>query len=407
MLPYTTVSAASGLLVSSRLGLMANKIIPNIGILVTLVSAAIASNLHLVPTNHGLYDLCWSMFLPASLVLMLIGDDSQSYTTTNSKIYTNTHNNIKYIRLVGYSFLIGSIGSILGCIYSFTIFQAKIPSAAIAAGCLCASYIGGSVNFFATAKILGGDASLLSSMAAVDLLIMAIYLVALSSCIKWRKLNQLFWKDDDKNPQENPLGGQFKAIQGTSIVLEEPRRTLSASALLVIIALTIVQVSNHMEAKLASIIPGTACGIICVLTSLIRVPLSNLPLWKDMQAVAKRLSSWAFQLLFAAIGISANLGQALSSGPACLLFSMLALIVHSLVVFMGSLFLRHTFCPSLRLDHVLVASNAAIGGPATAAAFCGQLGLVSFTVAATLWGVIGYAIGTGIGVTVTRSLLRL
>lgn len=408
MLPHIHFSAASVLLVTSHLGMMADKVIPNIGILVTLISAAFASNLHLVPTNHHLYDLCWSTFLPASLVLMMIGDDSQSSITTNKTLRKTTHSNIKNIRLVGYSFLVGSIGSILGCIYSFTIFQAKVSSAAIVAGCLSASYIGGSVNFFATAKILGGDASLITSMAAVDLLVMAIYLVTLSACLKWRKLNQLFWEDDgDNNTQENTDHVEYKSMQGTPTVLKRPRTMSSASALLVFITLTIVQISNHMEAKLASILPGTACGIICLLTSLIRLPLTNLPPWKDMQAMAKQLSSWSFQLLFAAIGISANLGQALSSGPTCLLFSIWALIVHSLVVLLGSLVLRHTVCPSLRLEHVLVASNAAIGGPATAAAFCGQLGLVTLTVAATLWGVIGYAIGTGIGVTVTRSLLHL
>ena len=53
---------------------------------------------------------------------------------------------------------------------------------ALLTGCLCASYIGGTVNFFATAKLLkdtvGGDAvmgSAFGSMAAADLVVMAFY----------------------------------------------------------------------------------------------------------------------------------------------------------------------------------------------------------------------------------------
>ena len=47
--------------------------------------------------------------------------------------------------------------------------------------------------------------------------------------------------------------------------------------------------------------------------------------------------------------------------------------------------------------------NAAIGGPATAAAFCGQMRpdlgkLQGRTISATVWGVVGYAIGTIVGV---------
>jgi len=71
----------------------------------------------------------------------------------------------------------------------------------------------------------------------------------------------------------------------------------------------------------------------------------------------------------------------------------------------------------LHLDDILVASNAAIGGPATAAAFAGRLkvdetnpqdqqrkqGLI---MAATTWGVVGYALATGIGVTLTQTLLK-
>jgi uncharacterized membrane protein len=104
--------------------------------------------------------------------------------------------------------------------------------------------------------------------------------------------------------------------------------------------------------------------------------------------------------------MSANIGNALKAGPACLWFSMAALLVHVLVTLGGSLLCSKSIFPNIQLQHVLVASNAAIGGPATAAAYCGQIKQRArgLALAATLWGVVGYAIGTGIGVTLSRVL---
>lgn len=66
----------------------------------------------------------------------------------------------------------------------------------------------------------------------------------------------------------------------------------------------------------------------------------------------------------------------------------------------------------LAAEEVLVASNAGIGGASTAAAFAGNLGEDRVSAdrkrgliyAGTVWGVIGYALATPIGVTVTKML---
>jgi hypothetical protein len=65
----------------------------------------------------------------------------------------------------------------------------------------------------------------------------------------------------------------------------------------------------------------------------------------------------------------------------------------------------------LTLEDILVASNAAIGGPATAASFAGSFTHISdafrnaLIISGTFYGVFGYAIGTSIGVSLTRILL--
>ena len=114
------------------------------------------------------------------------------------------------------------------------------------------------------------------------------------------------------------------------------------------------------------------------------------------------LSEFYFLFLFASIGASADLSAALASGPACLFISFHALVIHLLGTLLGTLAARNkNVDPKMQLEDVLVASNAAIGGPATAAAFCGRLvgpRQRALTYAATVWGVFGYAIGTTLGI---------
>ena len=146
-------------------------------------------------------------------------------------------------------------------------------------------------------------------------------------------------------------------------------------------------------------------------------------LWDRMQQVAKPLSQISFFLLFASIGVSADLAGAIRAGPACLFLSLTAMLLHLILTIGGSLLVRRasssllprrlrTLTSSIRLDDVLTASNACIGGPATAAAFCNRLQdkdgsshrQKGLTYAAVVWGVTGYAIGTSIGILFYRLL---
>ena len=80
-------------------------------------------------------------------------------------------------------------------------------------------------------------------------------------------------------------------------------------------------------------------------------------------------------------------------------FSATALAVHVALAVGASLLL--TRCS---LDEALVASNAAIGGPGTAAAFAAAIGRPELVLSAAVWGTVGYAGGTTLGVAVWRVL---
>jgi uncharacterized membrane protein len=423
-----TFRAASVLIGSSLVGSSIDRIFPNTGILATMAVAAICSNLSLVPSHHFLYDLCWTTFLPASLAFLLLGRTHQPVHSGNDDDARQSTQAV--IKAVSIPFLIASIGSIIGCIASFLVCH-KFPSlwlqpkdAAVAASCLCASFIGGSVNFFATANFIvgGGKAStLMSSMAAADLLVMAVYFAAMAGSLRSKYLTSLFGTGmSDNNNNNMRADSKSGATQSTR---EEKRKAMGiagsslrkaqGATLVSALALIIVKISTLFEKLTSAFLPGTTCASIAVLAPAVQRYLSSAKqndLAKSMQQVASPLSDFCFQLLFASIGTSANLGEALVQGPACLLFSLLALAIHILIVFSGSLHAKKIFHLPLVFEDVLVASNAAIGGPATAAAFAGRMkgprqrGL---TMAGTVWGVVGYAVGTTIGVSIFRILLKM
>jgi len=432
------------------------------GTVVSLLVASVLSNIGLAPSSHPLYDICWTKLLPASLAFMLMsgfgGDDN------GTSIQDTTEDEVKStIKTVSIPFAFGCLGSIVGCLLSFvgSVLMSTntgrwtLPplDAATAAGCLCSSFIGGTVNLFATARILGSGPnaidleSLLGSMAAADLLVMALYFAGLTAAVKSSYLQRIF-PGRLKNAQRVSEGGTAEIVSAKEDASIESQvsasigrqlyreiRPATAATFASALAFLIVSASTRFERSVYSLfgIPGMGCAAIAVLSTAVGWALRRIKiLWtsekgqekelfpwlqKEMNRVCPRLSGLCFNLLFAAIGTAANVGVALRHGPASFLFASSALLVHFVTILLGSLAMTKII-PKVKLsiEELAVASNAAIGGPATAAAFAGSLGTGQnvggkskrrgLVLAGTTWGVVGYAIGTSLGVWLSKILLN-
>lgn len=492
------------LLLPSSVGLYSNLLLEKIlhltsssnGLIITLLTAATLSNLGFIPSSHPVFDVTWKIFLPASLAFLLIGSNTATTNPQNDEAITATSNhNITWIKLctVGVAFTLASIGSILGCTVSFlleylilsisnknspwiwtTLLFPSGKLAALAAGCLCASYIGGSVNFFSTAQYFLQNYNsmnnldsnnLLTSMAAADLIVMAFYFIMLSTIQQNQRIASWYSNNnnnDGKFYKSNSTVTTFAILSSTSSsssvgeitdtydTLFSKKDQLSVTInrtstltkavcciLLLLVTSSLVQISHATE--IYTRLPGSSTVSITALASIISLLLENSKLptcWiTTIRTQSLQLSSICFHLFFASLGYSANVVQAAPLyGPASLLFGSVALLFHIVVTFVGCwiwnqlLLLLFTQKLSwktktgthdtkkdettlLTLEDILVASNAAIGGPATAASFAGSFTHISdavrnaLIIAGTFYGVFGYAIGTSIGVSLTRILL--
>lgn len=109
-------------------------------------------------------------------------------------------------------------------------------------------------------------------------------------------------------------------------------------------------------------------------------------------AGAEALGGALMLLFFATIGAGAGSLSALAATGWLTGFIGVQLAVHMLVTLLGARVLLR-----LPMQSVLTASNANIGGPATAAAMAAARGWTNMVRPAMLTGSLGYAVGTGVG----------
>jgi uncharacterized membrane protein len=456
----SSVFAACSLVYAAWMGFfserqLARPLFPSCGIVVSLfVASLLSSFLNCVPKVHPIYDYCWSTILPASLALLLLSLPSNQNARcreTTSKFSLSDNSVFGVVRRLSIPFLFACIGSILGCTlsylmcYHYPLLLLTPFDACQAAACLVASYIGGSVNFFATAAAIRqlplakslkvgsssmNHSTLMSAMCAVDIVVMAVYFALLSVALQSERLQRWFQSEPSTSIAsifpEDDRKATARLKQSSTEELNYDSLSYRVPAVLVcgLLALFFVHISKRLESMVNHIIPGTACGFLCIFVPYFTRRMSAVPwvdnssLWRAIQHFAEPMSLFSFLLLFGSIGITADVSSAISSGPACLCFSLAAIATHGFVTLFGSYLWKRAFAKrflncnnQFDLADVLIASNAAIGGPATAAAFCGQIPKQSsfqrkrsLSIAATVWGVVGYAFGTTIGVSMYKLL---
>ena len=109
---------------------------------------------------------------------------------------------------------------------------------------------------------------------------------------------------------------------------------------------------------------------------------------------AQEIGTFFIYLFFFAIGVPASVMEIILNAPFLFVFCLIIVLVNMLFCFVGGKLFHFS------LEEIVLASNANIGGPTTAAGMAISLGWVRLIGPCMLVGTFGYVIGTYLGIIV-------
>ena len=326
------------------------------GALITLIIAIALVNLRVIPSEAPVFDdFVWGYAVPLAIPLLLL-------QTNLRKIHREAG---RFLII----FLIGAAGTVAGAFLATLLRRGTVDGIPGAAAMMTGSYIGGGVNFTALAASFKVDGTLKASTTVADNLNMAIYFLVLLSVAgnTWfRKRYRHPHIDDVRENGNNEAGETMAAHYWTrkEILLKDVAFDMTFAAVVVF---------------LSKLISGFFTGLIPVDSWFLKmlntffgseyVWITNLSLlWFtcfEKRAANMRgsqvIGTWLIYLFFFAIGVPASIGVLIRSAPILLLFCMIIVLVNMLFCFLGGKLLKFD------MEEIILASNANIGGPTTAA----------------------------------------
>lgn len=350
------------------------------GILVTMVLMSILSMTGVVPAASGtdvpvpVYNLVFDWFVPLSIPMLLLGSNLGRIIREGGKL------------LVAYT--IGAIGVVLGCFLAYALIDLG-PDSSSTAGVIAATLIGGSMNFVATGEILNFSTHpLFSATIAVDNFAANLFVLLLIAVPSIRLLQRFFVKE--------------KAENSEALIPEESSATpitLERISLSVFLAGAIAGAGILLEGLVQHLF-STPMNMSILIITVLSVLVANLfpKRLKPLEDTAFSIGLWMMYLFLATIGAATNLNDMLQVGPAVLGFYLVVLLVHLLVLLATARLFR------LDVYEVVVSSAANIMGPSVAAPMAASLGQKKLITPGILVGILGYVIGTFIGVSIAMFL---
>ena len=360
------------------------------GAVIALVIALVLVNAGVIPAHAELYDdVVWGYAVPIAIPLLLLQSNMQ-------KIWHETG------RLV-IIFLIGAVGTICGALIGCVLLGSAVDGLPKVAAMMTGSYIGGGVNFTALADAFKVSGSLVSATTVADNLNMAIYFLILLGIA-----GNAFFRRIYKHPLIDAVEQHGASDDGKTLAAKYWGRkdiSLRDIAMCMTYAVVVVTVSKFIGVTFGAVIPSdvswftkmsnTFLGSQYVWITLISMIFAT---FFEKQASslngAQEIGTFFIYMFFFVIGVPASIMEILTSAPLLFVFCLIVVVVNMLFCLVCGKLLH------FNLEDILVASNANIGGPTTAAGMAISQGWNKLVGPAMLVGTLGYVIGTYLGIIV-------
>lgn len=344
------------------------------GPLLLLAISMAASNLGIIPFSAPIYGTVASFLVPMAIPLLLMRADFKTIFSESGPMLI--------------AFLVAAGATVVGAIVGASLIDLG-PLEAEIVGTITSSYIGGSLNFVATAEAVGiKDSSIYVASLSADAVGAVIFLLLLMTLPTIRfvraALPSKFIGQEPDATRVDQDTSHTAAAKPFALV----NAAIGLAVSLVICALSVL-ITDLLHLESVFILVVTALSLL----------LANFakPIVNQVSSEFE-LGTLFMYVFFVAIGAGANLGEVLGAAFPIVVFIVVMVLVHLCLLLIIGKFMK------LDLAEVLIASNACILGPAPAAALAASKGWQPLVAPGILVGMFGYAIATFIGVALSAML---
>ncbi|WP_010650318.1 DUF819 domain-containing protein [Oceanobacillus massiliensis] len=356
------------------------------GAIIALVGAMLLANLNIIPTAAPVYDAVWSYVVPLALPLLLFQSNILKIWNESGRLLI--------------MFLLSSIGTVFGAIVGFFLLKDIIPGLDKIGGMMTGSYIGGSVNLAALSARFETPGEVVSSTVVADNMMMALYFLALMAMPAMRFFRSKFGTPHINEVEQNGEGNENQAAaywKGKEISLKDIAFSIGT-------AFVLVAVSFKLAELFSAIIPsGSDVNFIfhilnaalgdnyLMLTTITLISVTVFSRYFERIKGAQEIGTYLIYIFFVVIGVPASLPIILQNAPLLLVFVLIMVGMNMIASFVfGKIF-------KFNLEEIILASNANIGGPTTAAAMAISKGWSRLVAPILIVGTLGYIIGNYAG----------
>ena len=362
------------------------------GAIIALIGAMVLSNLNIIPTESAVYDQVWGYVVPLAITLLLYQCNIKKIGKDSGRILI--------------IFLISSVGTMIGAVVGYLALHNVIPNLNQVAAMMSGSYIGGSVNFAAMSTAFDTPGDLVSAAVVADNLLMALYffvLIAMPSMAIFRKAFKHPHIDEiERNPVKEGETSAASYWGRKEISLKDIGFTVGSAFVIVAVSVEIskffgavIPTTNAVMSMLNTLL-GNQYLIITTLTMLLATYASNF--FSNIKG-AQEIGTYLIYIFFVVIGVPASIPLILQKSPLLLVYCAIMVLINMLVTFGAAKIFKFD------LEEAILASNANIGGPTTAAAMAISKGWTKLVGPILLVGTLGYVIGNYFGLFIGNILM--
>lgn len=371
------------------------------GSIIALILAMVMANVGVIPTSCVLYDdIVWSVIVPMGIPLLLLQCNLKKIWREAGKMLT--------------IFLIGAVGTVAGAFLAYfalngayTASGGRASDLAAVASMMTGSYIGGGVNFSAMALQHGLQNTPISAAATVaDNLLMALYFFVLIAFAGMRLFRTQFSHPHIDEIESGAVSMESAQTQAAAFWRRKDI-SLKDVAMNMAFAVVVVWVSNLIAGVFSPFaVEGVAASFQEGLRDFVGKFLGSQYVWITTLSViaatcfsrqteklhgSQEIGTYLIYMFLFVIGVPANIYTVLVEAPLFLVLTFIMVVVNMLFCFVGARLLKFD------LEDAIIASNANIGGPTTAAGMAVSQGWSKLVGPAMLVGVLGYVLGNYAG----------